>query len=284
MPVSLSLRPDRIPAAAGLLLCLALPAAASGEFPAEPGFEVERPELAATVPPGTTVVVRNPFGDVRARFGGYEGRVEVLATLQQFADEGPRLELAATPEGDELRLVAGVRSAADEAPGGVPQPGQRKRADLVVFVPAGVHLRAETGSGLLQVRGLRGNLQGRTGSGPIEVRTTRGDVDLESDSGQLLVALEPLARSEPQRLASRSGGVWVILVEDGGYALEAETRGPVSTDFSLAIEDRPDGSRHARALLGDGAMAVRVASGGPLRIGRRFSPELARAAGRERGQ
>lgn len=66
---------------------------ASSALAAPPDLEIERREQLATVQPGSLVTVHNSFGDVRARFGGYAGVVEVQAVIQQFAAEGPALRV-----------------------------------------------------------------------------------------------------------------------------------------------------------------------------------------------
>jgi hypothetical protein len=268
---------DRLQIAALIAtIALATPLTLSAQADGIHGFRIERQELAAKIRPGVTVVVNNPFGDVRARFGGHEGVVDVLATLQQFDDEGPRLEIEQTAVGEELHVVAGYRSSKQGPVGGRRTQGQRKRADLVVFVPAGADFRVETDHGLIQVRGVRGAVSARSQRGNIEVRSIRGDIDLASVGGEVVAVLESLGHTSAQRVASAEGDIWLLLSEDGHYDVRASARGWVSTDYSMALE-RQDDINEARVRIGEGTTPVAVAGGnGHLRIRRRSSPEQAR--------
>jgi hypothetical protein len=267
------------PRAVALLAAIALaaplsPSAQPGEFP---GFRIERQSLSAKLGPGATVVVSNPFGDVRARFGGYEGVVDVLASLQQFDDEGPVLEIDQTAVDAELRVVAGVRRSKEAPLEGRRVEGQRKRADLVVFVPDGVDFRVETDHGLIQVRGVRGAVSARSQSGNIEVRAIHGDVDLATGSGEVMAVLESLGHDSTQRIASAEGDIWLLLSEDGNYDVRASARGWISTDYSMSL-DEADGIKQVQVRIGDATTQVAVAGGrGHLKIHRRPSAEQARA-------
>ena len=58
--------------------------------PAAVAIATTRGDYAGTLKPGQLVVVDNPYGDVHARFGGYEHAVETHAVLQ----EPPRVPCA----------------------------------------------------------------------------------------------------------------------------------------------------------------------------------------------
>lgn len=265
--------------AAVVALALLAGSAGGGEAPAAPGVEIERSEQFSTVEPGTTVFVRNEFGDVRARFGGYEGVVEVRAVLQQFASEGPRLEVEVVAGAAGLQVSVGERPAGAKLLRTERQPGQKKRADLVLFVPKGVHLVVATTDGEIQARGLRGDLRARSLSGGIEARSIRGDLDLASVSGAIFAAPESLDRRTVQRFASESGNVTLRLAERGHFSCRATTRGWLSTDFTLAIEADPaaPAAKRGLATIGKGTTPLEVQSGvGHVRLKLRPSAEEAR--------
>lgn len=244
-----------------------------------PAVEIERREQFSTLEPGATVFVSNEFGDVRARFGGYAGVVEVRAVLQQFASEAPRLEVEVVAGAAGLQVTVGDRPASPGVLRTERQPGQKKRADLVLFVPKGVHLAVATTDGKIQARGLRSDLRARSLSGAIEARSIRGDLDLASGSGAIFAAPESLDRSMVQRFASASGDITLRLAEQGHFTLRAATRGRLSTDFTLAIEDDPAEAAGKRALatIGKGTTPLEVQSRvGHLRLTRRPSAEEAR--------
>ena len=69
--------------AAFALIFVTLPVAAAE---ADDTWQKESARWLEKIEPGERVRVVNPLGDIRARFGGYENQVEILATLQ-YTDE-----------------------------------------------------------------------------------------------------------------------------------------------------------------------------------------------------
>ena len=263
-------------AAAAVVLAFLFGSASRAE---EPGVEIERREQFSTLEPGTTVFVRNEFGDVRARFGGYDGVVEVRAVLQQFASEGERLEVELEASTAGLLVTVGDRPAGAKMLRTERQPGQKKRVDLVLFVPKGVHLTVATTDGEIEARGLRSDLRARSLSGAIEARSIHGDLDLASGSGKIFAAPESLDHQTVQRFASESGDITLRLAEQGHFSCRATTRGWLSTDFTLAIESNPaePAAKRALATIGKGTTPLEVQSRvGHLRLTRRPSAEEAR--------
>jgi hypothetical protein len=235
----------------------------------EPGFEMERVGWLGAVRAGGTVTVRNPFGDVRARFGGYQGEVEVMAVLQHFAEEGARLTLEALESDDGVELVIGHRSQGGELVT-TREPGQRKRADLVVFVPRGVKLEAVTDDGLLEARGLQGNVTGATRSGEIRVRAVEGVVELTTVSGPVLLALSDREVGAPQSVVSQSGDLTVYVSEDANLTIRVASDRPLGTDFTAALDHqagRRPAATLATAVIGKGTDELRLESpGGIVRL------------------
>jgi hypothetical protein len=253
-------------------------ALAAAEQP--PEYELERLQWTGESAPGAQLEVVNRFGDLRARFGGYDGAVEVHAVLQQFAAEGPRLVLDTASGGAATRIEVGFRDGEGRTWRTAPVAGHRQRADLVVFVPRGVRLLARTGAGLLEARGLHGDLEARTDSGDLMVRSIHGDLALSTDSGAITAALARRDSAQPQRLRSARGAITLSLAEDGDFTVRATTRAPFVTDFSLRIEEMPraPGLRQAEARIGKGTTPVEVASGhGPVRLVLRPAAALSRA-------
>lgn len=240
-----------------------------------PGFAFERSEQQLMLAPGTRVLVRNGFGDVRARFGGSEGALELRNILQQFADEGAPLEVVHSLREGVLEIAVGFR----DADGRLVErrvDGQLKRADLVLFVPEGAPMEVHTEDGFIQLRGLRSDVLARSQAGDIQIRSIRGDVDVATGRGEVLAALLALDRPGTQRITAGRGDVLLFLPEDGNFAIESVGDGLVSTEFSLRFERSKRGQRTALALVGKGTTPVRIDAGsGHVRLVRRPSPRLA---------
>lgn len=237
--------------------------------PEAPGHQVERVERFASVAAGQVVTVSNPFGDVFARFGGYEGAVEARAVIQQFDAEGPRLVMAIeeTPRGPAVRV--GTLGSDGKTLDLEPVKGQKKRADLVIFVPQGAPLEVTTLDGRVEARGLKSDLRVRTRAGGVSVRSVQGNLDLASEAGSILATPELEGRSEVQRFTTEQGDISLILPQDGAFTVRASTTGWLSTDFSLEIERDPaEGTRRrGRGEFGAGRTQLEVTSqSGHLRL------------------
>lgn len=264
----------------------ALPAAGDGRA-ADPeagqvdaGFEIERFSWIGQAGEGKAVTIRNAFGDVRTRFGGYEGRVEVLATLQQLDDDGSRLEVEAKQSASGVAVTVGFRDPATDRWVTDRRPEHRKRADVVVFVPLGSALSVSTDHGLVQVRGTRGSVRARTVSGEIELRKVEGSFELETESGSILVWVGDKEVGGRSSMISRGGDQAVVLSADANVTVRVATGGLISTDFSLHLEDPKEGEsrKMGEAVIGKGtAELVTSSESGHLRLQRRPVARKARA-------
>jgi Putative adhesin len=237
--------------------------------PESPGYQVERVERFVSVAAGQVLSVTNPFGDVSARFGGYEGAVEARAVIQQFEAEGPRLVMVIgdTSRGPVVRV--GTLGADGKTLDLEPVKGQKKRADLVIFVPQGARLEVTTLEGRVEARGLKSDLRVRTRAGGVSVRSVQGNLDLASEAGSILATPELEARTEVQRFTTGQGDISLILPQDGAFTVSASTTGWLSTDFSLAIERDPADvtRRRGRGKNGAGRTQLEVTSqSGHLRL------------------
>lgn len=237
--------------------------------PEAPGYQVERVERFASVAVGQVLTVTNPFGDVFARFGGYEGAVEARAVIQQFEAEGPRLVMVLedTPRGPVVRV--GALSSDGKTLDLEPVKGQKKRADLVIFVPQGAPLEVTTLDGRVEARGLKSDLRVRTRAGGVSVRSVQGNLDLASEAGSILATPELEKRTDVQRFTTGQGDISLILPQDGAFTVSASTTGWLSTDFSLAIERDPAEAtrRRGRGKNGAGRTPLEVTSqSGHLRL------------------
>jgi hypothetical protein len=252
-----------------LLLAFLAVAAAAQETP--DGFEIERFSWVGAVEDGGGVTVVNRFGDVRARFGGYEGRVEAFANVQHFAGEGPRLEVATKESAAGVEVTVGYRDERGELVT-ARDPRLKKRADLVVWVPKGAPLTATADGGVMDLRSLESDVRARTTSGAVTALKLGGDVDLASESGDLLALLQDWSTARRYVFASDRGDVTLYCGGEVNAALRVATGGLISTDFSMTVDfqagRRP--VRRGEALAGKGSSAVEIESAsGHVRLVRR---------------
>ncbi len=236
-----------------------------------PGFEVERFSWVGNVVAGCDatleqckpdVTVVNRFGTIRARFGGYQGQVEVFANVQHFAQEGPRLvvETRETRTGVEVTVGYGNGETAELVT--VRDPDHKKRADMVVYVPRGAPLSVSTDRDLIDVRSLKSDVRARTVSGDVTARKIDGALDFETGSGDVLVLLEGWDSASRHAFASGSGDLSIYFGGEVNARVRVATSGLISTDFSLSVDYQADRRpiKQGEALLGKGSSTVAISS------------------------
>jgi hypothetical protein len=273
----------RLLAATGLAL-LGLTAGAVGQEVSTPpfgvaGFEIERLSWVGSVAPGRGITVLNRFGDVRARFGGYEDRLELFANVQHFASEGARLVVQASETQTGIEVTVGYRTTEGGELVALPDPGHKKRADLVVYVPQRTPLSVSSDHGLVDVRGLESDVRARTASGGIIARKVDGELDFETGSGDVLVRLERWDSARDHSFASGSGDLSVVLAGEVDATISVATSGLISTDYSMDVDYQSDRRplRRGEARIGEGSCLISISStDGHVRLIRR---PLARQAG-----
>jgi len=209
------------------------------------------------------VEIRNPYGDLRVRYGGETKKAQLFAVVQQITPGAPDLVVDAHVEGDRRRIAVATN-------GGDLPPGAKDRADLVLFLPAGAELDAGTDAGLVEVAGVDGRAKVRTTSGAIEVRKVRGALDVATESGAVSVVPDPLGGAVD--VATTTGDVSVALRDDAGVVVNVATSGDITTDFSITIAPSPrsEPDKHAVARIGSGNRPIRIESRrGRIRLARR---------------
>lgn len=230
---------------------LALPAA-----DAEPAGPVtERRDWVGKIKAGERVEIENPWGDVRVRFGGFEGAVEYHAVLQPLSPGPARLAIDAAPVAGGLRISTRVE-------GGTLPAGAKDRVDLTVFVPKGAPLSVRTLRGAIEIRGVKSDVSALTDSGEISIRGVDGLVNTRNQRGATVVMLDRPAAHAKQSFESLTGDITLSFDAAAEPLITAATSGEISTDVSVTIVHRPheEPSKIATARVGAGNSAVAVHS------------------------
>lgn len=248
--------PRRRFASALAALALAMPMCSTPAFAQDPPATMPEPirlDLSFKLPEGQAIEVDNPHGSVYLRFGGYEHQLDIRATIQQ-----PE---AAAKFVFEPGARDGRFAVAPALPEGVAL-AEGQRIDLVLYVPKGHALRARTGSGMAESRGLKSDLDLTTGTGEIAVRGTDGTVQARSAEGRIEVTLEDDARpGSEQRIVSRTGSVAVNVSDALNAEVRMSTSQQFATDYSLTVEhlDGQEPNKRAVAVVGKPAEGKRRA-------------------------
>jgi hypothetical protein len=286
-----------------LLPALCLPLAAAAQ---EAPFVWEE-ELAA----GTTLAAHTVNGTVTVRGGS--GRVARVTGTRRPGDgraaAGQEIRFETRRAGNTVIVCAlyveGSSCDADGIRSGSWQGNRRpERADLVVELPAGVHLQTASGNGAVTVGGATGDVRARSGNGDVrvgagtravtavsgngrvsvegasapvtarsgngrvEVVTSVGPVRATTGNGNILVRMAALGEEGEMEFRSGNGSITLELPRDFRARVSASTgRGEVESDFPVQIEAGALRRGRLEGVIGDGGPRVRLQTGnGRIRL------------------
>ena len=224
--------------------------------------EPTRSEIKAVLAPGQALQIRNEFGDVRLRFGGFEHGVEVTAVAQ-------------SPIGQTMPVVrfdapsATISTVLLDA--SLPVLGQR--IDIVVWVPEKHSVKVNTLRGLVEVRGVRSDVVVRSDSGDITARGVQGALDIETGSGVIEAAFSDYPVDAPQRVVTRTGTIVVSFGPELNAELALATSALIATEYSVEITQKPGAEPNKTGIVKIGstkANQIEISSKrGELRLFRR---------------
>ncbi len=208
------------------------------------------------------LVVRNDYGDVRARFAG-DGLVNLHAVIQRLGSD-PDVGVNVERHGEALVVsVVSPPGRVSVEPAELPKTAV-DRVDLVVYVPAQAALDVEARRGMVEARGLKSDVRAATLDGELRVATSAA-VEAVSRGGAVTVAMGRDG-SGPRRAESGRGTVWLSLPGDGDFRLQVEAGGELSSEIELQPGEAAAGRRRGTAVLGKGSQPVVVTAGGRVEI------------------
>jgi hypothetical protein len=189
--------------------------------------------------------------------------VEVLATLQHLDPDRPEAEVQLSRSASGLDVLVAIPATKESDGNATTHAADRHdRVDLVVFVPMGAVLDAQTTGDTIEAKGLKGELIASSSSGDIRIRSIEGRVRAKTARGRISASLETGVTDEPQELTTETGEIEAYLWEDAEMLVTIATSGEISTDFSLEIEHRryEEPGKRAVALVGQGGSKLTLRS------------------------
>lgn len=209
----------------------------------EAEFKIDRKQIQEPISTTETAIVDNPFGDVRLRSGADAKILEVFAVIQNLEPHTPAPEIQITHKEGQVLLT--VHSSQIK--------GKLDRADLVIYVPDGVKTKTKTVHGMIEVKGIAGDVSANSERGEIIIRSVKGHVEAENRSGSVLAELMPDATSRPENFVTRTGNITLYFWEGFNANIVLETSGEITTDYSVQIDYHPsqEPAKIARASLGN---------------------------------
>lgn len=225
--------------------------------------EIERTDNKQLMTKKVPVRLDNPYGDIRVRFGGYEGSLE-WHTVTQNMGSANKIAITANA-GDTFDISARLPAGTTLATG--------QRVDLTAYIPDGHDVEIVTERGLIEARGLKGNLKVRSTSGDVALRGIAGRLDVETGAGNVEAQLEQAAAGSQQRIATSTGNIMLGIGEDLNATLKLASSGVFATEFSVEIEGHAnqEPNKRGQAAIGKPAAEIEIFSKrGEIRLLRRW--------------
>jgi hypothetical protein len=225
-----------------------------------------------TVEVGASTIVRivNLWGGVNLRAG--DGNEIVITTAGQRHKDDPRepeIRVGTTPSGVAIELGFNDEHDVEER-----LDWRDRRIDVGVAVPDALEVAIRVDDDDIEVRDLAGFADLESTSGDISFKGPAG-LRARSGSGSVFAQFRRSDWSRPAEVTTRTGAIRVEFLEGASVNAVVETRGPITTDFTVEIE-RERGSRLKRgtAVIGDGGQTVRLTSdSGAVRLVAVIVPE-----------
>lgn len=225
--------------------------------------DIERTIDVMEVAPKLPIRIDNPYGDVRVRFGGYEHKLE-WRTVAQNGSAAQKIAVTGVA-GDVFSITARLPEGVVLAPG--------QRVEITAYVPQGHDLEIVTEQGLIDVRGLQGNLKAHSADGNINFRGIAGLIDVETGAGLIEGQLDPAPMGSRQRVATSTGNIVLGIVDGLNARLAMASSGVFATEFSVEIAPQPgqEPNKSGTAVIGKPESDIEVVSKrGEIRLLRRL--------------
>ncbi len=256
-----------------LLVGLTLLGVGASQALAEPDlsdWRIEQDRSSHPVGADGEVRIVNLRGGVNLRAG--DGDLVVISTVSQRHLDDPRepqVDVEDLPNGVSVEVRFDDGANIDEK-----TEWRNRRIDIGVSVPKGVALSIRTGDGDIEVLDLAGRADLETTTGDITFKGP-GGLQARSDSGAVFAQFRRSDWSEPVSIETSTGDIRAEFLEGAAATAKIETRGSISTDFTVSI-DRSPGSLHKRgvATIGGGGQTLQLTSfSGPIRLSAVIVPE-----------
>lgn len=216
-----------------------------------------------------TLRVRHPWGEVRVEASDTD-RVHVTAVAQHHRDDPrkPAVRFAGGEDGGDLFVAFAEMDLPEE------EEWANRRIDVGLLVPKGVAVEIETDGDRVEVEKFERPARVLTRGGDL-VYEGEGDLVADTERGSQRVLLSRTRDGRSVRLSSLTGDLWVMLLEGARANGEVETRGPITTDFSIEIEREVGAAlKHGRFSVGDGGTKLELTSySGGIRLQAVIVPE-----------
>lgn len=207
--------------------------------PADSDWTLERMEWSSPVEDLKTVTITNHYGAIR--IGGTSGELAGIAELhgmaQYHADDPRKPVLVSDFKDGALSLEIAYPNDGEVAD--PPDSWRKRRIDITVYVDKNADLHLETLHDAAIVRGYSGPIHVQSESGDVEIKA-EGPLQVMSKYGAVDVFFQSADLPTPLHLETVSGPIHLSLPWHAAPTASLETRGEISSDYSIDIEWLPD--------------------------------------------
>ena len=219
---------------------------------------------------GAWLNVRNLNGSVRVEPGsGSEVEVRATKSWRRGDPDDVQLRVTRYGPGDRDVLVCATWGRNTECT----EDRYRSRGDsrdrnrnndvnvaFVITVPRGMHVRANTVNGSIEITGVTGEVRANSVNGSVRAQSSGGPVEARAVNGNVTARMGRITGSEDLTYASVNGNVLVEFSGDLNAELEMSTvNGGFETNFPLALRGRIN-PRHIRATIGAGGPHLKLST------------------------
>ena len=218
-----------------------------GEFQVRARSEEEARQIAAQIAEDPPIEVADGLvriGDLR-RYGLGPWPFGP-AVMIDFTIEAPAETAAQLRSGSGDQEVQGLRGPIRANAGSGDVEIEEAEADVAITTGSGdirvAHIRgaveAEAGSGDIELEGIAGRAAVEVGSGDVHLKEMESDIAVDAGSGDIVVE-SAIGDRVKWELEASSGDVRLRLPRDSRFKLHVETSsGEFATDFSLAVSGK----------------------------------------------
>lgn len=255
----------RTGALAGLLAAVAMSPAAAQERRSDDSFR-----WTGHAASGAWLNVRNLNGSVQVRTGsGSEVEVRATKSWRRGDPDDVRIRVTRYGPGDRDVLVCalwGDDATCTESSyrGRDNRRGQQRSNDtnvqFIVTVPRGMHVRASTVNGSVDVLGVSGEVDVNSVNGNVRAESTGGPVVAKAVNGNVTARMGRITTTEAITYSTVNGNVLVEFGDELNAEIEMSTvNGGFETNFPLTVRGRIN-PRHIRAVVGSGGPRVTLST------------------------
>ena len=208
-------------------------------------------------------------GDVRVE--GTDADVVVVTWIAQRHPDDPRQARIGERDDDGTKVLT---PGFDELEIEEHETWRNRRMDVGIALPRDLALTIRTESGSIEVEKHAAEVRLTSVSGDIAY-DGEGALEARSGRGRVRALIRSTRTDAPVRVETRTGEIWLQLLEGASAAITLETQGSITTDYSVAVEREP-GKRFkkATATVGSGRRPMTLVShAGSIRLMSLIAPE-----------